>query len=125
MDHLDTAASNLGGAAGGVLAACILSWIINKCRAFYSARLLQKEENSSCIRNAIYRLMRYSVKAYACVGVGRESDIMKHELEKQLKDQLKGRYCDCSEGPSDWAHNVVCLLTALLTLLTIHLLFSV
>lgn len=100
LDQLDTAASNLGGAAGGVLAACILSYVINKCRTFYSARLLQKEDNPTCIGTAVYKFMRYSVKAYACIGVGRETDIMKHELETQLKDQLKGSYHNFS-APSD------------------------
>ena len=83
-----------------ILLSIIKAWVINKCRTFYSARLLQKEENPTCIGTAVYKFMRYSVKAYACIGVGRETDIMKHEMETQLKDQLKGSYHNFS-APSD------------------------
>lgn len=91
FDHLDTAASNIAGAAGGVLAACALSWLINTCRDFYSARLLQKDEEQSKIGYFIYQLMRCSVKLFSCLRVGRRSDILKLEMEQVLakqKDEL-------------------------------------
>jgi len=89
LDHLDTAASNIAGAAAGVVSACALSWLISKCRVFYSARLLQKEENHTRMGTVIYKFMRYSVKAWSCLGVGRQSDILKHDMEEKIKVQKK------------------------------------
>jgi len=89
LDHLDTAASNIAGAAAGVVSSCALSWLISKCRVFYSARLLQKEENPTRMGTAIYKFMRYSVKAWSCLGVGRQSDILKHDMEEKIKVQKK------------------------------------
>ena len=89
LDHLDTAGSNIMGAASGVLSACVLSWFTNISRDFYSARLLQKDpsKNSSRIGNFIYQFMRCTVKAYGCLRIGRRSDILKLDLEKQLRTQ--------------------------------------
>mmetsp|Transcript_10559 Transcript_10559/g.23382 ORF Transcript_10559/g.23382 Transcript_10559/m.23382 type:complete len:633 (-) Transcript_10559:58-1956(-) len=90
-DHLDTATSNIAGGASGVAAACALSWVVNTCREFYSAQLLQKNpnESSSRIGNFIYRLIRCSVKAFSCLRIGRRSDILKLGMEEKLKVQHK------------------------------------
>mmetsp|Transcript_26627 Transcript_26627/g.63859 ORF Transcript_26627/g.63859 Transcript_26627/m.63859 type:complete len:653 (+) Transcript_26627:35-1993(+) len=88
-DHLDTALSNIAGGAGGVISACALSWVINRCKHFYSARLLQEgpSANSSRVGNLIYLLMRCGVKTSSCLRIGRKSDVLKFDMEKKLRDQ--------------------------------------
>jgi len=90
-DNLDTAASNIAGAAGGVAVACVTSWVVNTCRDFYSARLLQKNpnESSSKLGNFAYILMRFVVKINSTLRIGRQSDILKLEMERKLKSQHK------------------------------------
>lgn len=89
IDHLDTALSNIAGCATGVLCACALSSLSDIFRKFYSARLLNRDEpaNTSCLSDTIYRFMRFTVKAYNCLGLNRKSEIEKLDLEMKIKDQ--------------------------------------
>lgn len=83
-DNLDTAASNIAGAAAGVFTAYILSWVINICRNFYIARLLANKKSTSGIANCVFAIMRCLVKCYACLHIGRESDILKLDMGERL-----------------------------------------
>mmetsp|Transcript_1992 Transcript_1992/g.4201 ORF Transcript_1992/g.4201 Transcript_1992/m.4201 type:complete len:681 (-) Transcript_1992:154-2196(-) len=88
IDHLDTATSNIAGATVGVLVACALSWVGNKFRKIYAARLLQKDQTKdSCFRNLVYSFMRYSVKVHSAIRINRRSEIQKLQLEEKLKRQ--------------------------------------
>ena len=87
-DNLDTVASNIAGAVGGVLCACALSWFINLCRGFYSARILQADDHkSTAMSKFVYRTMRCFVHFYSCLGIGRKSDILKLGMADKLRDQ--------------------------------------
>jgi len=89
-DHLDTATSNIAGAVGGVISACALSWFVNTCHNFYSARLLQEDPNeSSTLVNIVYRVMRCYVKILSCLRINRKSEIQKLGMEEKLKGQQK------------------------------------
>ena len=79
----------MAGGAGGVIAACALSWVINRCKTFYYARLLQEDSmaNSSRIGNCIYWIMRCGVKTSSCLRIGRKSDIEKLDMEKKIRMQ--------------------------------------
>ena len=90
-DHLDTATSNIFAALGGVVTACVLSWIMDECLRFYSARLLQEDgprEESKFI-SFVYRCMRYVVKFITLIGLYRKSELQKLDLDIRLKDQRK------------------------------------
>ncbi|KAL7541147.1 hypothetical protein ACHAXR_012882 [Thalassiosira sp. AJA248-18] len=89
VDHLDTAISNIAGAAAGVFSAYAFSWVINICRDFYIARLFKNEQSSSRIADFIYKIMRCLVKSYSCLGIGRKSDSQKLELSEKLKEQQR------------------------------------
>jgi len=88
LDHLDTASSNIMGCAGGVISACVLSWVINISRKFYCARLLQnnKSENTR-LTDFIFWFMRCSVRANSRLGINRKTEIQKLDMGKKLKDQ--------------------------------------
>ena len=72
-DFLDTACSNIAGAAAAVAAASILSYIVDESAYFYNARLLQRaspKEKQSCIGNFMYRLTKFWVVTTNYMGIG-------------------------------------------------------
>ena len=88
LDHLDTATSNIAGCAGGVISACALSWVINICRKFYCARLLQNDQSeNSRLADFIYWCMRCSVKVNSRLGINRKTEIQKLDMGKKLEGQ--------------------------------------
>lgn len=90
-DNLDTSASNIGGAAAGVVTACVLSFIINKYYDFYHARLLQRDDaktKNSNIGNCAFRFMKYWIKLTSCLRITRESEVRKLHLEKKVRSEV-------------------------------------
>lgn len=92
-DNLDKALSNVAAAMCGVICACAMSWVLDACRKYYCARILKGEENmdysSSKFGDFIYWCLRCRVKADSLLRIGRESDVMKFQLKKLLKDQRR------------------------------------
>jgi len=85
-DNLDVAASNLMGAATGVIAAALITWVVNLSGDFFRARLLQEDAtNNRRIGDLYFRLLLFLEKAINRCGLGRTSDIMMFDLEKKLK----------------------------------------
>lgn len=88
-DNIDSAISNVLGAAAGVISACLLSSILNVFRGFYNAKLLQngQESSQSLFGKLCFKFMRLGVRIGACLRVGRRSDLYKLSLEKKLRHQ--------------------------------------
>jgi hypothetical protein len=85
-DHLDTAASNITGAACGVCAAALISWIVNVNGDFFRARLLQDNASDNTrLGDFYFHFLPILQKAVYNCGIGRPSDIMKFEVEERLK----------------------------------------
>mmetsp|Transcript_4258 Transcript_4258/g.6354 ORF Transcript_4258/g.6354 Transcript_4258/m.6354 type:complete len:691 (-) Transcript_4258:1309-3381(-) len=86
-DHLDTATSNMTGAACGVVVAALISLLVNVSGDFFRTRLLQESaRNNTRLGNFYFQFLCMAKKAVYFFGIGRQSDIMKFEVEKKLKD---------------------------------------
>ena len=72
-DFLDTACSNIAGAAAAVAAASILSYIVDESAYYYNARLLQRAPprgKHSCFGNCMYSMTKFWVKTTNILGIG-------------------------------------------------------
>ena len=86
-DNLDTATSNVFGAAASVVSACFVSFWVRQLRLYYDARiLLPQEENPSCFGNFIYNLMSCGVHVGDAIGLGRKSDKLRIAVEKKISE---------------------------------------
>ena len=100
QDNLDTAMSNIVGAAAATVSACTLTLIINTLRNFYSSRLLQNDQSrNSRIGTIAYNIMTVGVKVGNCLKIGRESDALKLKLAKKLEKEK--RNVEDPSHPSD------------------------
>mmetsp|Transcript_24792 Transcript_24792/g.35482 ORF Transcript_24792/g.35482 Transcript_24792/m.35482 type:complete len:687 (-) Transcript_24792:147-2207(-) len=89
-DHLDTATSNMVGAAAGVIVAGLITLMVDVSGDFYRTRLLQeKSSNNTKLGDFYFRLLSTTNKANYYFGIGRQSDVMKLELKKKLKEMRK------------------------------------
>lgn len=87
-DRLDTAASNMVGAAAGVLIACVLCNTISWCRQLYGYRLTKQDgKEHSKGYNCLFSVMSCFVKVYFRLGLNRKSDIQKLQMEKNITVQ--------------------------------------
>ena len=83
---MDTAASNMIGAAFAVCAASLVSCIVNESGAFFQARILQDNASENTkLGNFYFQFLRTVQKAVYHCGLGRPSDIMKFEVEDKLR----------------------------------------
>ncbi len=86
-DHLDTATSNMVGAAAGVIVAGLITLMVDVSGDFYRARLLQeKSSNNTRLGDFYFRFLSTLNKANYYFGIGRHSDVMKLELQKKLNE---------------------------------------
>ena len=86
-DHLDTAASNVAGAATATVMALFLTFFINVHRQYYRDRVLNKVENPSAMGNFIFGVMRLSTYVLGVTGLQRESDYRRLDLDEKLTKQ--------------------------------------
>lgn len=86
-DHLDTAASNVAGAAAATVTALFLSWFINTHKQYYRDRVLNKVEDPSAMGNFIFGAMRLSTYILGTIGLLRESDYQRLDLDEKLTKQ--------------------------------------
>ena len=87
-DYLDTSTSNILGAAAGVISACILSYIINTVKLFYSQRLLQeKNSKNTKFGNIVFGILALGVNIGQSLHLGRKSDFLKLDISTQLQQQ--------------------------------------
>jgi len=93
-DNLDTAASNIAGAAAAAVTASVLAEIINWGRQYYMDRLLSKIENPTVLGNLVFGCMKVSIKLESCFGLGRSSDFERLDLDKKLDQQMSELYDD-------------------------------
>ncbi len=86
-DHLDTAISNMAGAATGVIVAGLISLIVDVSGDFFRGRLLQESSRDNTRLGDIYFAFLSTLKkANYYFGIGRQSDVIKLELKEKLKD---------------------------------------
>lgn len=89
-DYLDTSASNILGAATGVVSACLLSWILNQLKAFHTARLLQENDgNHTRLGDLLFKVVNFFIRVSNCIGIGRKSDFLKLKVGEKLKKQMR------------------------------------
>lgn len=86
-DNLDTAASNVAGAAAATVTALLLSFFINVHRQYYRDRVLNRVEDPSAMGNFIFGAMRLSTYVLGVTGLQRESDYRRLELDEKLTKQ--------------------------------------
>ena len=91
QDFLDTAVSNIGGAAAAVLAACALSYVVDHLGAYYNARLLQRDipGENTMVGEFVYRFISCFVRGFNAIGLGRRSSVMFLRMETKLKQQTR------------------------------------
>ena len=86
LDHLDTAASNILGAAAGVVVAALIALIVNVSEDFFRARILQADpQKNTRLGNLYFRVLSILKKTIYYLGIGRSSDLIKLELEGKLR----------------------------------------
>jgi len=86
--NLDTAAANVLAAAGSVVAACILSFIVDRISFYYNARLLQRDyDKFSMFGEFMVKLSVGYVRLTNCLGVGRKTDLTFLNMSEKLKKE--------------------------------------
>jgi len=86
--NLDTALANVLAAAGSVVAACMLSYIVDKLAFYYNARLLQRDhEEFSLFGEFMFNLGAGYVRVTNCVGLGRRSDLTFLQMSEKLRKE--------------------------------------
>jgi len=93
QDFLDTAVSNICGAVASVVAASMLSYMLDELGSYYSSRLLQREMDQSQRFSAFGRFMYNIAATYVrlsnMIGLGRRSTLEFLQMENKLKEQAR------------------------------------
>ena len=85
QDFLDTAASNIAGAAAAVVAASILRFLVDECGEYYSARLLDRTVPDSWISSCLYHFNVGFRKLTHALRIGRVAHFKQLKLEDILQ----------------------------------------
>lgn len=90
-DFLDTATANTGGAMAAVLAATMMSYVVDKLSKQYNDRLLQRKgvEESTPFGEFMYNLSAAYVKGSNYVGLGRKTDLNFLQMQPKLRAQVQ------------------------------------
>ncbi|CAB9520779.1 expressed unknown protein [Seminavis robusta] len=92
-DFLDTASSNIAGAAAAVCMAHILSYLCDTVNKYYNARLLMRTRNPAAptekafhspIGKFSYAISKGYVQFVSCLGLGKKSYVEALKMEKKL-----------------------------------------
>jgi len=88
-DNLDTASSNVMGAAAAVCAACGISYIVDQMRYYYYGRLLVRDDGSekSAVGNMIYKLVAGLTSFTNAIGMGRKADVAAQNMAEKVRSQ--------------------------------------
>jgi hypothetical protein len=88
-DFLDTATSNIMGAATAVIVACILSWMLDQLRYYYYSRLLQRDQDvdSGAMGDFAYNFVAGMTNLVTSLGLGRPADVAGQELGEKISKQ--------------------------------------
>ena len=88
-DNLDYAASNVVGAAAAVVAACVLSFVVdNLLRRPYYNKILNRGGNMSRHEIAVYKFVTCCITVGDCLGLGRRTEPIKRDVAKKLKERI-------------------------------------
>jgi len=85
--NMETAISNVLAAMASVVAACTLSYIVERCGYYYNARLLQRDNNFSAFGEVMYTFSEWYVRVTNCIKLGRKSDLMFLNMKKKIDKQ--------------------------------------
>ena len=88
-DNLDTATSNVLGAAAAVCAACGISFVLDQMRYYYYGRLLQRDADQmhTTAGNFSYNVVATMTAFVNSIGLGRQEDVDMQTLSEKLKKQ--------------------------------------
>jgi len=89
-DFLDTAISNITGAAAAVVAACALSFMVDSFGYYYNARLLMRTQkvNFSKFGEFMYSFTNFCVRMQSKIGLHRTTTLFLMENEKDLRQSV-------------------------------------
>lgn len=88
QDFLDTAASNIAGAAAAVVVADILRYIIDEAGRYYTARLLDRELPDSVAACFFYNLNVFWLKMVGFLHLGRKTQQQQLQLQRTLHQSV-------------------------------------
>jgi hypothetical protein len=89
QDFLDTATSNILGAAAAVCTACLLSWGLDQLRYYYYGRLLQRdqEDDAGAMGDFAYNFVAGMTQLVTNLGLGRPADVAAQKLGEKISKQ--------------------------------------
>lgn len=86
LDNLDTAWSNMVGAAAGAFTALLITLFVDASGDFFRTRLLQHDDcKNSKLGDIYFKFLAALKKATYYFGIGRTSDIVKFQVNEKLK----------------------------------------
>ena len=88
-NNVDTASSNVVGAAAAVVTACAISYALDQVRYYYYGKLLKKDEGYGTWANLCYTIASGLTSFTVAIGIGRKADKEAQELEKKISIQSK------------------------------------
>jgi len=88
-DFLDTATSNIMGAAAAVMTACLLSWCLDQLRFYYYGRLLQRDQDvdAGAVGDFAYNFVAGMTNFVTSIGMGRPADVAAQKLGDKISKQ--------------------------------------
>ena len=87
LDNLDTAFSNMIGAAAGAFTALLITLLVDASGDFFRTRLLQHDDcENSKLGDIYFKFLSVLKKASYYFGIGRTSDIVDKKLKKMQKE---------------------------------------
>jgi hypothetical protein len=90
-DNLDTAISNVLGCASAVVSACMVSHFMNRIFYYKDARILRPDhpDNNTSKSKFIYALLSCGVRVEHMLGLARESDVRRLDMERKLQNDRR------------------------------------
>jgi len=100
-DLLDTATANVVGAIASVLAACLLSWIVDSLSYYYSARTLMRVDGEySAFGEFVYSISEGWVRFTTSIGLGRRDEQRFLDMQPKLR-QMSSELQDPTHARSE------------------------
>ncbi|CAJ1945169.1 unnamed protein product [Cylindrotheca closterium] len=86
-DLLDTATANAAGAIAAVIAACLLSWIVDSLSYYYNARTLMRvgDDEYSKFGECVYSISVVWLRFMTCLGLGRKDEQEFLDMQPRLR----------------------------------------
>lgn len=89
LNNLDTAMSNVGGAAASVCAACLISWVLDQMRYYYYGRLLAREDTQTTgfFADLSFYFVAATTSVVNSIGLARQADVDAQNMSTKIQKQ--------------------------------------